>query len=109
MKKLILLTGQNCPLCEKAKEVLKSLNLREYTILEKDIYSNREWHDKYWDKINNDKDIYKYNNNIPNVIYTITQNLIDKVNTTKDNISDDNTNEYNYEKKLRPCATYNLY
>ena len=51
MKKLILLTGQNCPLCEKAKEVLKSLHLREYTILEKDIYSSREWLDKYWDKI----------------------------------------------------------
>ena len=29
MKKLILLTGQDCPLCEKAKEVLKSLNLRQ--------------------------------------------------------------------------------
>ncbi len=51
MKKLILLTGQDCPLCEKAKEVLKSLHLGEYTILEKDIYSSREWLDKYWDKI----------------------------------------------------------
>ena len=57
-----------------------------------------ELDDKYWDKINNDKDIYKYNNNIPDVIYTITQNLIDKANTIKDNISDDNTNEYNIYK-----------
>jgi hypothetical protein len=57
-----------------------------------------ELDDKYWDKINNDKDIYKYNNDIPDVIYTITQNLIDKANTTKDNISDGNTNEYNIYK-----------
>jgi len=57
-----------------------------------------ELDDKYWDKINNDKDIYKYNNDIPDVIYTITQNLIDKANTIKDNISDDNTNEYNIYK-----------
>jgi hypothetical protein len=57
-----------------------------------------ELDDKYWNKINDDKDIYKYNNNIPDVIYTITQNLIDKANTTKDNISDDNSNEYNIYK-----------
>ena len=57
-----------------------------------------ELDDKYWDKINNDKDIYKHNNDIPDVIYTITQNLIDKANTIKDNISDDNTNEYNIYK-----------
>jgi len=57
-----------------------------------------ELDDKYWNKINDDKDIYKYNNNIPDVIYTITQNLIDKASTTKDNISDDNSNEYNIYK-----------
>ena len=34
--------------------------------------------DKYWDKINEEKNIYKYNNNIPDVVYTVTQKLIDK-------------------------------
>lgn len=30
--------------------------------------------DKYWDKINEEKNIYKYNNVLPEIIYTITQN-----------------------------------
>jgi len=54
--------------------------------------------DKYWDKINEEKIIYKYNNDIPEIIYTITQKLIDKANSSKDALSDDNQNEYNIYK-----------
>ena len=54
--------------------------------------------DKYWDKINEEKNIYKYNNNIPDVVYTVTQKLIDKANSSKDALSDDNQNEYNIYK-----------
>jgi len=32
---------------------------------------------------------------MPEIEYNITQQLIDKANTTKDNLSNDNSNEYN--------------
>jgi hypothetical protein len=54
-----------------------------------------EVEDKYWDKINEDKDIFKYNKTIPEVEYNITQNLIDKAKSLTANISEDNNDDYN--------------
>ena len=51
MKEIVLITGENCPLCEEAKELLNSLNLNGFTLVEKDIYATRQIHSKYWDKI----------------------------------------------------------
>ena len=51
MIKLILLTGRDCPLCEEAKELLNSLNLIGFSLIEKNIYTTRQIHNKYWDKI----------------------------------------------------------
>ena len=52
MKKIVLITGADCPLCEEAKEILNSLQLKDVTLIEKDVYKTREIHNKYWDKIN---------------------------------------------------------
>lgn len=54
-----------------------------------------ELEDKYWDKIDGDKDIFKYNKTIPEVEYNITQNLIDKAKSLTANISEDNNDDYN--------------
>lgn len=54
-----------------------------------------ELEDKYWDKIDGDKDIFKYNKTIPEVVYNITQNLIDKAKSLTANISEDNNDDYN--------------
>ena len=51
MKEIILITGEDCPLCEEAKELLNSLHLTGFSLIEKDIYTSRKIHDKYWDKI----------------------------------------------------------
>ena len=51
MKEIILITGEDCPLCEEAKELLKSLHLTGFSLIEKDIYTTRQIYDKYWDKI----------------------------------------------------------
>ena len=51
MKEVILITGEDCPLCEEAKELLNSLHLTGLSLIEKDIYTTRKIHDKYWDKI----------------------------------------------------------
>ena len=51
MKEIILITGEDCPLCEEAKELLNSLNLTGFTLIEKDIYTTRQLYNKYWDKI----------------------------------------------------------
>ena len=51
MKEIILITGEDCPLCEEAKELLNSLHLTGFSLIEKDIYTTRQIHDKYWDKI----------------------------------------------------------
>ena len=51
MKEIILITGEDCPLCEEAKELLNSLHLTGLSLIEKDIYTTRQIHDKYWDKI----------------------------------------------------------
>jgi glutaredoxin len=51
LKKIVLITGADCPLCEEAKEILNSLQLKDVTLIEKDVYKTREIHNKYWDKI----------------------------------------------------------
>ncbi len=51
MKEIVLITGEDCPLCKEAKELLNSLDLNEFTLIEKDIYTTRQIHNKYWDKI----------------------------------------------------------
>ena len=51
MTEIILITGQDCPLCQEAREKLNSLNLYDLTLLEKDGYATREIHNKYWNKI----------------------------------------------------------
>ena len=51
MNHLILVTSEDCPLCDEAKEMLKELTLDKFTLEEEDIYSSRELYNKYWDKI----------------------------------------------------------
>ena len=51
MKEIILITGEDCLLCEEAKELLNSLHLTGFSLIEKDVYTTREIHNKYWDKI----------------------------------------------------------
>ena len=51
MKELILLSGKDCHLCEMARSLLLEIEEEEFTIKEVDIYSKREYLDKYWDKI----------------------------------------------------------
>ena len=51
MKEIILITGEDCPLCGEAKELLNSLHLNGLSLIEKDIYTTRQIHNKYWDKI----------------------------------------------------------
>ena len=46
-----LYEGEDCPLCEEAKELLNSLNLIGFSLIEKNIYTTRQIHNKYWDKI----------------------------------------------------------
>ena len=51
MKEIALITGEDCPLCEEAKELLNSLHLNGFTLIEKDVYTTRQIHNEYWDKI----------------------------------------------------------
>ena len=51
MKEIILITGEDCPLCEEAKELLNSLHLTGFSLIEKDIYTTRQIRNKYWNKI----------------------------------------------------------
>ena len=51
MKEIILITSEDCPLCEEAIELLNSLHLTGFSLIEKDVYTTREIHNKYWDKI----------------------------------------------------------
>jgi|TARA_B110001454_G_scaffold11573_1_gene10657 glutaredoxin len=48
---LILVKGNDCPLCDEAKSLLKTLTEDLVKFEEKDIFSTRELHTKYWDKI----------------------------------------------------------
>ena len=51
MIKLILLTGRDCPLCEEAELLLDNLKGEHLSFVKTDVYSKREYLDKYWDKI----------------------------------------------------------
>ena len=51
MNKLILLTGKDCPLCDKAKSLFAEIDIGQLKLEELDIYSKRLYLDKYWDKI----------------------------------------------------------
>ena len=51
MSYLVLVKSNDCPLCDEAKSMLKTLSDGLVKFEEKDIYSTRELHTKYWDKI----------------------------------------------------------
>ena len=51
MKEIILVTGKDCHLCEQAKDLLTELQDDQLIFIEKDVYSKRDYLDKYWDKI----------------------------------------------------------
>ena len=51
MKEIILVTGKDCHLCEQAKDLLTELQDDQLMFIEKDVYSKRDYLDKYWDKI----------------------------------------------------------
>ncbi|MFL2701684.1 MAG: glutaredoxin family protein [Gammaproteobacteria bacterium] len=51
MKEVILVTGKDCHLCEQAKDLLNELQEDQLIFIEKDVYSKRDYLDKYWDKI----------------------------------------------------------
>ena len=51
MKEVILVTGKDCHLCEQAKDLLTELQDEQLMFIEKDVYSKRDYLDKYWDKI----------------------------------------------------------
>jgi len=50
LNKITLITGDNCPLCDKAKQELNLIDI-EIDLREVNIYEIREFHEKYWDKI----------------------------------------------------------
>ena len=51
MSHLVLVKSSDCPLCDEAKSLLKTLTEDLVKFEEKDIFSTRELHTKYWDKI----------------------------------------------------------
>ena len=51
MKEVILVTGKDCYLCEQAKDLLTEFHEDQLIFTEKDVYSKRDYLDKYWDKI----------------------------------------------------------
>ena len=51
MSLLVLVKSNDCPLCDEAKTMLNSLSNSLVEFEEQDIYSVRELHTKYWDKI----------------------------------------------------------
>ena len=51
MKEVILVTGKDCHLCDQAKGILTELREDQLIFTEKDVYSKRDYLDKYWDKI----------------------------------------------------------
>jgi len=51
LKEVILVTGKDCRLCEQAKDLLTELQEDQLIFIEKDVYSKRDYLDKYWDKI----------------------------------------------------------
>jgi len=51
LKEVILVTGKDCHLCEQAKDLLTELQEDQLIFIERDVYSKRDYLDKYWDKI----------------------------------------------------------
>ena len=51
MRELTLISGTDCPLCEEAKDLLESIDLNDVVLVERNVYSTREIHSNYWDKI----------------------------------------------------------
>mgnify|MGYP006250853107 CR=1 FL=1 len=51
MKDILLLTTQDCHLCLYAREMISEVDLKEYNLIEVDIYSKRDYVDRFWDKI----------------------------------------------------------
>jgi len=51
LKEVILVTGKDCHLCEQAKDLLTEMQEDQLIFIEKDVYSKRDYLDKYWDKI----------------------------------------------------------
>jgi len=76
----------------KQSKETKQLEEIKYSITNEFI---PELDDKYWDKIDENINILKYNKTIPEVEYNITQNLIDKAKILTVNISEENNDEYN--------------
>jgi len=76
----------------KQSKETKQLEEIKYSITNEFI---PELDDKYWDKIDENINILKYNKTIPEVEYNITQNLIDKAKPLTVNISEENNDEYN--------------
>tara|TARA_B100000029_G_C17160746_1_gene809546 strand:- start:50 stop:277 length:228 start_codon:yes stop_codon:yes gene_type:complete len=51
LKKIILVTGKDCHLCDQAKKILLGLDKNKLNFAEEDVYAKREYLDAYWDKI----------------------------------------------------------
>jgi hypothetical protein len=62
----------------------------------KDFKPNKD--DKYWNKINDNVNIFKYNKQIPETIYEITQQQINKTELIDGYIQEDNILDYNIYK-----------
>ncbi len=62
----------------------------------KDFKPNKD--DKYWNKVNDNDNIFKYNKPIPETIYQITQQLINKTEVIDGYIQEDNILDYNIYK-----------
>lgn len=51
MKKLLLISSSDCSLCREAYSLLRQFDLDNLDFEEVDIYTKRNYVDKYWDKI----------------------------------------------------------
>ena len=51
MKEILLITGKDCHLCSEARFLISKVQIKDYKFKEVDIYSKRDYVDKYWDKI----------------------------------------------------------
>ena len=51
MKKISLVTGKNCPLCNEARKLLSSFEVEDIQTLELDVQTDDKLYIDYWDKI----------------------------------------------------------
>ena len=51
MKKLLLISSSDCSLCREAYSLLCQIDSDNFDFEEVDIYTKRNYVDKYWDKI----------------------------------------------------------